>query len=106
MESREIEFQTMFSLPAKTYRFFFNKLLLVQLILLFSAMAAIFYLTMFLYRDFYETIVQAEAVLVLKKEVSLKDVETEKYNAAEQVEKKKHESGLPAPTPDIFAPLP
>ena len=71
-----------------------------------AALLSLSYLAAFLYRDFYETIVQAEAVLVLKKEVSLKDIELEKYQRAEQVEKKKHENSLPAAVPDIFAPLP
>lgn len=96
----------MFSLPVKTHRVFSNKLVWVELAIVMASLTLLFYLAAFLYRDFYETIVQAEAVLVLKKEVSLKDVELEEYQTLEQIEKKKHEDAMPGPAPDIFAPLP
>lgn len=96
----------MFSSPVKTRRAFSNKLVWIELIIVLASLTLLAYLAAFLYRDFYETVVQAEAVLVLKKEVSLKNIELEKYQRAERVEKKKHENGLPAAVPDIFAPLP
>lgn len=96
----------MFSSPVKTHRAFSNKLVWIELIMVLTSLTLLAYLAAFLYRDFYETVVQAEAVLVLKKEVSLKNIELEKYQRAEQVEKKKHENGLPAAAPDIFAALP
>ena len=49
----------MFSLHIKTYRFFSNKLMWIEIIIVLSVISLIFYLALFLYRDFYETIVQA-----------------------------------------------
>lgn len=59
-------------------------------------------LTYFLYGEFYQTIVQARAVLVLKQEVALEDVELEAFNRARALHEYKKSQTLPAVVPDPF----
>jgi|GEM_PF-2061352 len=47
-----------------------------------------------LYRDFYQTIVQAETVLVLKQEVALKDIELDLFQKVRAVHSYKQSSLL------------
>lgn len=85
---------------------FQHQLFWLQLLLAAAIVAALSYFGLFLYRDFYETVVQAEAVIVLKKEVALKDIDMPGFEQAARIETKKHQRTLPARLPDIFAPLP
>lgn len=59
-------------------------------------------LVFFLYRDFYQTIVQAETVLVLKREVALKDIEMELFKRVKYVNDYKITNVLPSPLSDVF----
>lgn len=56
-----------------------------------------------LYRDFYQTIVQAESVLVLRREVALKDIDLELFRKVKGVDDNKRKSILPPVIPDPFA---
>src|SRR3989338_9660541 len=56
-----------------------------------------------LYHDFYQTIVQAETVLVLKQEVALKDVAMELFNKVKDLNTYKQSALLPGIIPDPFA---
>ena len=55
-----------------------------------------------LYRDFYQTIVQAETVLVLKQEVAMKDIEIELFQKVQAIHDYKQLPLLPSPAPDPF----
>lgn len=59
-------------------------------------------LTYFLYGEFYQTIVQARTVLVLKQEVALEDVELEAFNRVRAVHQYKQSNILPSVIPDPF----
>ena len=67
-------------------------------------------LIFFLYRDFYQTIIQAETVLVLKREVALKDIEMELFKRVKYVNDYKINNTLSGAIIDVFgaapAPLP
>lgn len=63
-------------------------------------------LAFFLYRDFYQTIIQAETVLVLKREVALKDIEMELFKRVKYVNDYKIKNVLPRPVPDVFGTAP
>lgn len=56
-----------------------------------------------LYRDFYQTIVQAETVLVLKQEVALKDIEIDLFHKVRSINDYKLSSLLPDVIFDPFA---
>lgn len=59
-------------------------------------------LSLFLYGEFYQTIVQARAVLVLKQEVALEDVELEAFNRVQALHEYKQSKILPAVLPNPF----
>lgn len=63
-------------------------------------------LIFFLYHDFYQTIVQAETVLVLKREVALKDIEMELFRRVKYVNDYKVKNALPNPLSDVFGTAP
>ncbi|MEK7165114.1 MAG: hypothetical protein AAB779_04150 [Patescibacteria group bacterium] len=59
-------------------------------------------LLFFLYRDFYQTIIQAETVLVLKREVALRDIEMNLFQRVKYINDLKIKNILPADVPDAF----
>lgn len=71
------------------------------LLVILTALAA--GLVFVLYRDFYQTIVQAETVLVLKQEVALKDLNLDLFRKVQKIHSYKITSQLPDPIPDPFA---
>ena len=77
--------------------------ILMRLALLVILTAITTGLSFVLYRDFYQTIVQAETVLVLKQEVALKDLDLELFRQVQKVHNYKTTSQLPDPIPDPFA---
>ncbi len=76
-------------------------LMRLALLVILTAIAA--GLIFVLYRDFYQTIVQAETVLVLKQEVALKDLDMDLFRKVQKVHNYKTASQLPNPIPDPFA---
>lgn len=80
-----------------------DPLALLRLVMLGAITLVIGGLCFFLYRDFYQTIVQAEAVLVLKKEVALQDVELDLFRKVQSWHSYKQTSLLPESLSDPFA---
>lgn len=67
------------------------------------AMACVF---IFLYRNFYQTIVQAREVIVLKQEVALEDVDLDLFNRVRAVDTYKRQNTLPQSVADPFNAVP
>lgn len=63
-------------------------------------------LLFFLYQDFYQTIIQAEAVLVLKREVALRDIEMDLFRRVQAVHEYKIGNRLPVALTDVFGTSP
>lgn len=76
----------------------------LSILIIVIAIAAGLFLV--LYYDFYQTIVQAETVLVLKQEVALKDLNLELFNKVKALNDYKQTPMLPNPLPDPFASTP
>ena len=77
--------------------FLWTRLIIMSLVSLILAS-----LLLFLYRDFYQTIIQSETVLVLKREVALKDIEMALFQRVKQIHDYKIKNILPGKTADVF----
>jgi len=58
--------------------------------------------TWFMYRDFYQTLIQAQTVLVLKQEVALEDVDLPLFKMTHTVNEYKRSDALTQPVADPF----
>ena len=63
-------------------------------------------LLFFLYRDFYQTIIQAKAVIVLKQEVALENIDLKLYNSVSAIHAYKTALGIARPIADPFRTIP
>ena len=78
-------------------------LLFARLVIMAAVSLILIGLLFFLYRDFYQTISQAETVIVLKREVALKDIEMELFKRVKYVNDRKITNILPAHIVDVFS---
>src|SRR3989338_2267906 len=60
----------------------------------------------FLYRDFYQTIIQAKAVIVLKQEVAMENIDLKLYNSLSAIHAYKTAPGITRPIADPFRTIP
>jgi len=60
------------------------------------------FVVFFLYQNFYQTIVQANIVIVLKNQVSLQSIDTDAFKRAFSVHTYKQSPLLPVAAPDPF----
>ncbi len=77
-------------------------LLLTQWLLAAAIIVIAAQVSLFWYRHFYQTITQAEVILVLSREVALSDIDTEKFNQVLKIHNFKITSVLPTAIKDPF----
>lgn len=78
-------------------------LLFARLAIMSTVSLILIGLLFFLYRDFYQTIIQAETVIVLKREVALRDIEMELFQRVKYVNDYKITNILPVGVKDVFS---
>jgi len=82
----------------KTYAMMsYSKLVIMTIVTLTIA-----WFSWFLYSDFYQTIIQAQTVLILKQEVAMKDIEKNLFDHAHQTHEYKRSQAVEFPIPDPF----
>ena len=74
---------------------FSNPLLVLQLVLVAIIIIVVGSLGIFLRKHFYDTITQAETILVLSKEVAFADIDTNKFKSVLNMNEAKRKSILP-----------
>ena len=79
-----------------------NPVALLEWILLALLVVALTALLLFWHRNFYQTITQAEIILVLSKEGALQDIELEKFERVLRVHEFKTSKLLPEKISDPF----
>jgi len=57
-----------------------NPFILAKIFIVGFILISLIFLTIFLYKDFYQTIIYAKEVTLLKQEVSVENIDIEKFN--------------------------
>ena len=81
---------------------FKNPILMMKIFIAVLILSIISYLSLFLYKNFYQSITQSKIIVVLAKEVALQDVETSRFEKVIELHKFKQTSILAQPVKNPF----